>query len=231
VDEYTSVVDRTVAQIGSAAVAKTVRRRGQRFIAVTCHEDVEDWLQPDWTYRPATNTFTWRLLRRRPAIELLVARVSRSAWRLFRAHHYLSHSLAPAAVCFAAWWRDRPVAFSAWLHAITRSRGKREHRTVTLPDYQGVGIGHHLSNYCAALWNALGYRVTSTTTHPAFIAARCRSADWRMIRKPSLARSHGRGLRIRHATTRLTAGFEYVGAPLDRALAQRLATGDPMPVL
>jgi ABC-type glutathione transport system ATPase component len=28
VDEFTSVVDRTVAQIGSAAVAKTVRRRG-----------------------------------------------------------------------------------------------------------------------------------------------------------------------------------------------------------
>ena len=50
-DEFTSVVDRTVAQIGSAALAKTVRQRGQKFIAVTCHEDVEDWLQPDWVYR------------------------------------------------------------------------------------------------------------------------------------------------------------------------------------
>src|SRR5262249_32287489 len=39
-DEYTSVVDRTVAQIGSAALAKTVRQLGRRFIAVTCHEDV-----------------------------------------------------------------------------------------------------------------------------------------------------------------------------------------------
>src|SRR5207248_3204768 len=39
-DEYTSVVDRTVAQIGSAALAKIVRQRGQQFIAVTCHEDV-----------------------------------------------------------------------------------------------------------------------------------------------------------------------------------------------
>src|SRR5437588_9272815 len=35
VDEYTSVVDRTVAQVGSAAVARAVRQRGQRFIAVT----------------------------------------------------------------------------------------------------------------------------------------------------------------------------------------------------
>ena len=39
-DEYTSVVDRTVAQIGSAALAKTVRQRGQQFVAVTCHDDV-----------------------------------------------------------------------------------------------------------------------------------------------------------------------------------------------
>ena len=47
VDEFTSVVDRTVAKIGSCAIAKTVRRRNQRFVAVTCHEDVEQWLQPD----------------------------------------------------------------------------------------------------------------------------------------------------------------------------------------
>src|SRR5436309_3324709 len=40
-DEYTSVVDRTVAQIGSAALAKTVRQRRQQFVAITCHEDVE----------------------------------------------------------------------------------------------------------------------------------------------------------------------------------------------
>ena len=40
-DEFTSVVDRTVAQIGSAALQKAVRQRNQQFVAVTCHEDVE----------------------------------------------------------------------------------------------------------------------------------------------------------------------------------------------
>jgi ABC-type ATPase with predicted acetyltransferase domain len=40
-DEYTSVVDRTVAQVGSAALEKVVRRKGLRFVAVTCHEDVD----------------------------------------------------------------------------------------------------------------------------------------------------------------------------------------------
>jgi GNAT superfamily N-acetyltransferase len=218
------VVDRTVAQVGSAALARAVRARGLRFVAVSCHEDVEDWLQPDWVYRPATNIFTRRSLQRRPAIELAIARVERAAWRLFRAHHYLSGSLAPSAVCFQATWRGRPVAFSAWIPCLARRRGKREHRTVTLPDYQGVGIGHRLSGFCAALWTALGYRAGSTTTHPAFIAARLRSPDWRLLRAPSLARGH-RGT-IRHATTRLTAGFEYVGPPLDAGLARRvLAAG------
>ena len=48
-DEFTSVVDRTVARIGSAAVAKTVRRiPGKQFVAVTCHYDVAEWLEPDW---------------------------------------------------------------------------------------------------------------------------------------------------------------------------------------
>src|SRR4051794_4241181 len=52
-DEFTSVVDRTVARIGSAALAKTVRQHGLRFVAVSCHDDVIAWLQPDWIYLPA----------------------------------------------------------------------------------------------------------------------------------------------------------------------------------
>lgn len=49
-DEFTSVVDRTVAKTGSAAIAKAIRAAGRKFIAVTCHHDVAEWLQPDWTY-------------------------------------------------------------------------------------------------------------------------------------------------------------------------------------
>lgn len=220
-DEYTSVVDRTVAQIGSAALARTVRQRKQRFVAVTCHDDVEAWLQPDWVYYPAVGRFTWRCLQRRPAIELEIGRCKAEAWPLFRPHHYLSHDLHPSAVCFLAAWQDRPVAFSAWLPFVSAGPpARREHRTVTLPDYQGVGIGFALSSFCASLWKALGYRALSTTTHPAFIAARCRSKEWRMTRKPSFASGHER--RLKHATTRLTAGFEYVGPALDYVTAARM---------
>ena len=186
-DEFTSVVDRTVAQIGSAALAKTVRQRGQQFVAVTCHEDVEDWLQPDWIYRPAENLFTWRRLRRRPALALDIVRVAPSAWPLFAPHHYLSDRAGRSAVCFLASWHERPVAFSAWLPFVgSGPKTRREHRTVTLPDYQGVGIGNALSDFVASLWAGLGYRAISTTTHPAMIRARLRSPNWQMHRKPEL---------------------------------------------
>lgn len=220
-DEYTSVVDRVVARVGSAALAKTVRRLGRRFVAVTCHEDVEAWLQPDWIYRPATAAFTWRCLQPRPPIDLTLFRARLAAWRLFRAHHYLSTALSPTAVAFVAFWEGRPVAVSAWVSACVKRGGKREHRTVTLPDYQGVGIGQALSDFGAALWAGLGHRAVSTTTHPGLIAARLRSPRWRLTRPPSLAHP-SRRRDLKHAVTRLTAGFEYVGTPLDRATALRL---------
>jgi ABC-type Mn2+/Zn2+ transport system ATPase subunit len=73
VDEFTSVVDRTVAQVGSAAVAKHVRRTGGRLVAAGCHYDVIDWLQPDWLLDTATMAFSWREVSDRP----------KSSWRSF----------------------------------------------------------------------------------------------------------------------------------------------------
>jgi GNAT superfamily N-acetyltransferase/ABC-type ATPase involved in cell division len=230
-DEFTSVVDRTVARIGSSALARAVRGRGLRFVAVSCHDDIIDWLQPDWVYRPALaigggktdseDAFTWRLLRRRPRIVVEVSRCEAKELRLFAPHHYLSHGLAASATCFLARWEGRPVAFSAWLPFVgTGRRARREHRTVTLPDYQGAGIGHALSSLIASMWRGLGYRATSTTTHPALIQARRRSPFWVLRRAQSLAERHeGQLPGLRHATTRLTAGFQYTGPALPSRLA------------
>lgn len=223
VDEFTSVVDRTVAQIGSAALAKTVRRRGQRFVAVTCHEDVEEWLQPDWVFRPSEQRFTWRCLQRRPALDLQINRVHHSAWRLFKHHHYLTASINPASFCFVAFWHGRPVAFDAWLPFFGKLKdsrpARRGHRTVCLPDYQGVGIGNALFSYAASLWRGLGYRAFSNTGHPAEIAHRLRSPLWKLTRAPSRTARGRHSIDRARASNRLTASFEYVGPPLDRTRA------------
>ncbi|MSR31558.1 MAG: ABC transporter ATP-binding protein [Gemmataceae bacterium] len=219
-DEFTSVVDRVVARIGSAALARVVRKSPLKFVACSCHADVIDWLQPDWVYYPGEQRFDWRCLQRRPGIELEIHRTGRQDWTLFAPHHYLSHSLNPSAVCFLARWQGQPVAFSAWLPFVGAGPlARREHRTVCLPDFQGVGIGQALSNFIASLWKGLGYRALSTTTHPGLIASRNRAGPWRLRRAPSLARGNSP---LGHATTRLTAGFEYLGPALSPREAREL---------
>ena len=49
-DEFTSVVDRQVAQTACLAISKAVRRTKKKFIAVSCHYDILDWLEPDWVF-------------------------------------------------------------------------------------------------------------------------------------------------------------------------------------
>ena len=213
IDEFTSVVDRTVARIGSAAVAKALRRRRVRFVAVSCHYDIIDWLGPDWIYEPATETFSWRSVQPRPGIRLEVYRTTAAAWRVFKRHHYLDRSVSPAARCFVALVERRPAAFTAAVHFPHPQRaGWREHRTVCLPDYQGVGIGNALSELVASFFRATGKPYRSVTANPAMIYHRARSPLWRMTRAPSrLGHNSMSVLRRTSSANRLTASFEYVG--------------------
>ena len=223
IDEFTSVVDRQVARVGCAAVAKAVRRAGSRLVAVTCHYDVLDWLDPDWIYEPHKTKFQRRRLRGRPPIALEIARVPSNLWELFHAHHYLSGDLSAGAVCFAALLESQPVAFAAVLHMPHPvAPCYREHRLVCLPDYQGVGIGSALSEFVGSLFRATGKKYFSRTSNPAFVIHRRRSPLWRVAMTPRWGVPAGnsghsdyaedfRGRKRCESLTRLTWSFEYVG--------------------
>lgn len=218
VDEFTSVVDRTVAQIGSHAIAKTIRNRGQQFIAVSCHYDIIDWLQPDWTFEPATKTFQWRELQRRPEIKLTIQRVDKAAWQIFKKHHYLDTSIHKSAKCFVGMIDERPAAFASVLpfpHAV--SPGWREHRTVCLPDFQGVGIGNAMSEFVGGLFRATGKPYRSATSHPAMIRYRASSRQWVMTAAPAIPKRQSASSTITGefaGERRQTASFRYVGPVL-----------------
>lgn len=49
-DEFTSVVDRQVAQTACIAINKAVKRTNKQLVVISCHYDILDWLQPDWAY-------------------------------------------------------------------------------------------------------------------------------------------------------------------------------------
>ncbi|MGE3804160.1 MAG: ABC transporter ATP-binding protein [Gemmataceae bacterium] len=215
-DEFTSVVDRDAARISAAAVARTLRRRGApRFIALSCHHDVIDWLDPDWVFDCGrwANGFARRRLRRRPAIKLCIHQAGVADWNLFRGHHYLSSSLHGSARCFVAAWNGQPVAFTSYLHQAGVRGLKREHRTVVLPDFQGVGIGNALSEWLGANLLRQGFRFRSVTSHPALIRQRAARACWQLKRFGHQRRQgrQGTGQAATSSTGRLTATFEYVG--------------------
>jgi GNAT superfamily N-acetyltransferase/ABC-type uncharacterized transport system YnjBCD ATPase subunit len=218
-DEYSSLVDRTVAKIASAAISKAIRAQpgigiAKRFVAVTCHQDVVEWLEPDWVLDMESRMLARGRLRR-PWIALQCRRVERSLWPLFKRHHYLSGHLHRSATCYLASVDSKPAAFTAVLaHPHATRPGWREHRTVCLPDFQGIGIGSALSEFVASLYVARGRPYFSTTGHPAMIAHRMRSPLWRVYRRAGVSRPAGRtscALERPDGITRITAGFEYVG--------------------
>ena len=49
-DEFTSLVDRDVAKSMSNSIQKSIRKHNKQFIAVTCHKDIVEWMNPDWVY-------------------------------------------------------------------------------------------------------------------------------------------------------------------------------------
>jgi GNAT superfamily N-acetyltransferase len=218
-DEFTSVVDRRVAQIGSHAIQKTVRRRGTQFVGVTCHYDVIDWLQPDWVYRPDSVDFEWRRLQRHPPVNIEVREVGREAWALFRRHHYLSGNLHVAARCACAFVDDEPVAFQAWYpfpHPIAKNI-MAGHRTVVLPDWQGIGLGVRLKDFCAQRIAEHGYRYRTTLAHPTLLAWHRKSPRWREIKGTNNVSRSKKPKRLvaQHMNVRklATHTFEYVPEP------------------
>jgi energy-coupling factor transporter ATP-binding protein EcfA2 len=216
-DEFTSVVDRDVAKIGCVAISKTLRRKdGPPFIAVSCHYDIIDWLDPDWVFDVGRQHFEWRLRRRFPQIDIAVCRTSTSSWRLFREHHYLDHNINKSAQCFVATWNSKPIAFTSIVHFPHPSCAtfKREHRTVVLPDFQGVGIGNRLSELVASYYKGKGFRFISTTSAPAMIRHREKNKNWRAHRfghANIFFRTGNKAIAKTISSKRITAGFEYIG--------------------
>jgi len=216
IDEFTSVVDRTVAQIASASINKTVRKRKQKLVAVSCHYDIIEWLQPDWIYEPQSGQFIWRSLQPRPNIQTNIIKVDKAAWQLFSRHHYLDHNLNFTAQCYLATINEIPAVFCAVLplpHPHLKN-AYRVSRIVTMPDFQGVGIGSKVLDEIAAAYKAQKKTLYITTSHPSMIRSLNNNTNWHMNRQPSRVQPLGKNSQMKgkpNSGNRITASFNYCG--------------------
>jgi len=216
-DEFTSVVDRNVAKIGSFAIQKSIRKNKQKqFIAISPHFDIIDWLLPDWIFY--TNDMTFVNLqeqkKNRPKLNFKIYETKEKSkyWKMFSKYHYLSHTHNNAARVFILTVDDVICGFSsamAFPHPYKKNFW-REHRTVIMPDYQGIGLGHRLSNSIGEILKLNGKGFISTTSNPSLIYSRLKDERWIATRKGRIKKPISKNnVQGESSCNRITMSFQY----------------------
>ena len=183
VDEFTSVIDRQIAKIGAQAFAKAWRRGTGQIVLLSCHYDIIEWLQPDWTYDTREARFSRDCLRQRPKIELRVYKVKGSVFRHFKPHYYLDLPLPVAAEYFVGMVGDEPVCHIAVCPLFT-AKAYRATRLVTMPEWQGAGVGTRFLDFMGEYHlrgnGRCGHKYSTFfhTSHPQLCAALRHSKKW-----------------------------------------------------
>ncbi|CAK9071347.1 unnamed protein product [Durusdinium trenchii] len=185
-DEFTSVLDRTLAARLCASVASYVRENLLQLVVATIQTDVVKHLRADWCFRsdyaelltfsgpcecpeppelpevdyfcPPVRTFTLARLRD--------SKHTHEVFKgTFEEHHYLKQGLPLMWGLLVRDEQQLPVGF----HAIAWQTGcgaPREARVVLLPEFQGMGLGTRLSDRVAELCANCGYALRAKTKHP-----------------------------------------------------------------
>jgi len=185
IDEFTSVVDRDVAKSTSNAIHKYIHASEfSNVVFASCHYDILEWLRPDWYFDTARGKLHDGRGLQRPPIQIKIYRcVDRRIWAAFKNHHYLSAELSPACHAYLATADfgdgEKLVGFTACLPLIgaTVHDSWRGHRTVVLPEFQGLGIGPCISDAVAEMYVRRGKKFYSRTAHPRFGAYRDKSGS------------------------------------------------------
>jgi ABC-type lipoprotein export system ATPase subunit len=187
VDEFTSVVDRDTAKSLALSVRRYYNQRGTTdplYIA-SCHRDIIEWLDPDYVYDTdlcvLENRRSLLRLGTRPELTLTIKSSSVDYWRYFSRYHYLDTAISRSAHYYVLLLGDKPIGFHAAIHSTNRDIHSywRGHRTVILPEFQGMGIGTAFSDAVAEIYVSRGYRYFSKTAHPSFGEHRQKSPLWR----------------------------------------------------
>ena len=187
IDEFTSVVDRDTAKSLALSIRKFYDRRGTTdplYIA-SCHRDIVEWLDPDYVYDTdlcvLENRRSLLRLGTRPELALTIKSTSVDYWRYFSKYHYLDTAISKSAHYYVLLLGDKPIGFHAAIHSTNRDIHSywRGHRTVILPEFQGMGIGTAFSDAIAEIYVSKGLRYFSKTAHPSFGEHREKSPLWR----------------------------------------------------
>jgi energy-coupling factor transporter ATP-binding protein EcfA2 len=156
IDEWTSVVDRTIGKVMSHCVQKFARKNKKQIVLLSCHYDVIEWLKPDWVIDcnkqefmlPQSKDF---FFQQREQLQFDIKPVDRSTWKYFSKYHYLSENLPGGKIyTFGLFHNGNQIGFQCFANYVPKRAGHvmqfHSNRTVIHPEYQGLGLGIMLIN-------------------------------------------------------------------------------------
>lgn len=190
IDEWTSVVDRTVAKVMSHCIQKHARKTGKKIVLMSCHYDVVEWLNPDWVIDANKQTYEnrrllWRDYKRTEQLQFDIYETSRGTWPYFSKYHYLSDKLAGGkCYYFGLWSGANQIGFLAFSNYVPHRKGTKMqlhfNRLVIHPDYCGFGLGIHFLNKCAKIIADKNYEVMGKFSSAPVYNALSRDKNWRL---------------------------------------------------
>jgi len=154
IDEWTSVVDRTVAKSMSVCINKFSKKNNKRIILLSCHYDIIDWVDPDWIIDCNKQEFIDRRSlsqserKRTERLQFDIKEIGRESWKYFNKYHYLSEKLPGGTIyLFGLFHGQNQIGFQCFANYVMGIRNMyHSNRTVIHPDYVGLGLGVKLIN-------------------------------------------------------------------------------------
>lgn len=236
IDEWTSVVDRTVAKVMSHCINKFARRQDKRIVLCSCHYDVIEWLDPDWVIDCNKQVFIDRRRLRRgerirqETLTFDIREVGRETWPYFSKYHYLNKNLPGGHVYFFGLFvGDDQIGFQCFANYVPhRNKGQRmkmhSNRVVIHPDYAGFGLSIKLINECAKIMYDKGFDVWAKSTSLPIYILRRREKCWKLMEKKTVIKQPISGqLMVRKTGFREKVtyySFKYVRSKADQDRCQ-----------
>ncbi len=195
IDEWTSVVDRTVAKVMSHCIKKHARASQKRIILLSCHYDVVDWLNPDWIIDCNKQEYIdrrllWREFNRAERLQFSIRETDKTTWRCFSRYHYLSDKLPGGHVrYFGLFHGQNQIGFICYANYVPYRQTQRfrkekmimhANRIVVHPDYAGIGLGILMTNETAKYMDSQNFRVMCKFSSTPMYKAMTKSPCWKL---------------------------------------------------
>lgn len=231
IDEWTSVVDRTIAKAMSLCIYKFAKKYNKKIVLLSCHYDILEWLKPDWMIDcnkqqfelPKSDAF---FFTEREKLQFTIREVGRETWKYFSKYHYLNDNLPAGKIfLYGLFHNDNQIGFQCFANYTPHSDKSKKiiyhsNRTIIHPDYNGLGLGIMLINETSSLLlQKVDCKIMAKfSSTPVFKAMR-KQKQWRFLGEQREMGIKRKGKGMQRASGFRDKGikfynFEYIGHKL-----------------